>query len=90
MLDGACPQRTAEVFNFLQATSEIGSLPWTPYYSIHYSPDLNPCGYFLWSYLNNRVFKDTPATFQDFRTAISREIRAVENGVVQKLIMEFS
>ena len=97
MQDGAHPHLTAEVFDFHQATfrNRIVALDtlafsghgveWSPY-----SSDFNPCDYFLWGYLKGRVFKHVPATLQVLRTVISRDIPAVENDVLPKVIMEFS
>ena len=86
MQDGARPHHTAEVLDILQATFKdqiiaLDILAFTGHGvdCPPYSSDLKPCDYFLWGYLKDTVFKDAPATFQDLRTAISREIHAVKN-----------
>jgi hypothetical protein len=38
------------------------------------SPDLNPCDYFLRSYLKQRVDNPLPKTLEDLRSNLTREI----------------
>ena len=43
-----------------------------------YSPDLNPCDFFLWGYLKTRVYADpTPSTLDELKTKIKSEILAI-------------
>ena len=37
------------------------------------SPDLTPCDFFLWGYLNDRVFKTPPTDIADLRRRIEME-----------------
>jgi hypothetical protein len=37
------------------------------------SLDLNPCNYFLWGYLNDKVFQKDPQTIPELETAIQSE-----------------
>ena len=87
MQDGARPHRPAEDLGFLQTTFRdcilaLDTLVFTGH-GVEWpsNPGLNPCDNLLWGCLKDRVFKGAPATLQDLRTAISREIRAVENDV---------
>ena len=96
MQDGARPHRTAEVFgclfqyfgqnviglDFLGFSG--GGVEWPPY-----SPDLNPCDFFLWGYLKDRIYKKTPRNLEKLKTAIVDEIRGVEEGVIKCVISSF-
>jgi hypothetical protein len=41
------------------------------------SPDLSPCGFFLWGYLKEKVFKHHPRSFEDLKERIRHEINAI-------------
>ena len=86
-LDGAPPHIANDVLHFLQAT--FGERPisrncdffWPPY-----SPDLNPCDFFLWGYLKGRVFSDPiPETIGDLKRNIKREIKKIPEDTLQKI-----
>ena len=57
---------------------------WPPY-----SPDLNPCDYFLWGYLKGRVYKDAPMTLDALKQAITREIEAITPETLRKVMLNF-
>ena len=38
------------------------------------SPDLTPPDFFLWEYLKNRVYRNSPISLQDLRNKITAEI----------------
>ena len=85
MQDGARPHRTADVFDCLQTSfgpRVIGldyqehtgrGIEWPPY-----SPDLNPCDFFLWGFLKDRVYREAPGTLQDLKLAIQRQVTAIQ------------
>jgi transposase/AraC-like DNA-binding protein len=92
MQDGATPHRTAEVFECLAehfGSRVIGldypgwygeGLEWPPY-----SPDLNPCDFFLWGYIKDRVYKDNPKTLDELEEKIVYEIRNIPRTILRKI-----
>ena len=79
MQDGAAPRRTQEIFEALHKvydTRVIGlgypkfareGLEWPPY-----SPDLNPCDFFLWGYIIDHCYTESPQTVDDLVRAIKK------------------
>jgi len=67
MQDGALPHRTNAVFELLDehfpgrvlglgyGDKHSGGLDWPPY-----SPDLNPCDFYLWGFLKDEVYQTKP------------------------------
>lgn len=45
------------------------------------SPDLNPCDFFLWGYIKDKVYRERPNNLEDLRIRIIREMGAIENNV---------
>ena len=96
MQDGARPHRTDDVFELLfehfghrvialdYPKFSGGGLDWPPY-----SPDLNPCDYFLWGYLKDSIYKETPKTIDDLKTAISDQIHAIGRDTCEAVITGF-
>lgn len=96
MQDGARPHRTQEIFDLLSeqfsnriigldAPSKTGSgEDWPPY-----SPDLNPCDYFLWGYLKDKVYRTEPATLDELKIAIEQEIKKIGPDILKKTISNF-
>ena len=51
-----------------------------------YSPDLNPCDFFLWGYLKSKVYRDPiPETLEDLKDNIRREIRKINASILDKV-----
>lgn len=50
------------------------------------SPDLNPLDYFLWGFLQNRLYKNTPENIDVLRQSLIREIRAIPARTIQRAI----
>ena len=63
----------------------IGKKQWPPR-----SPDLNPCDYFLWGYLKSKVYKPLPYTLDQLKANITREIRNINNSVLNSTFFNFS
>ena len=96
MQDGARPHRTAEVFSVLNQHfgdrvigldypgSSLEGLEWPPY-----SPDLNPCDYFLWGYLKDKVWQSNPKTISELKRAISGQVAEISTEICQKVIRGF-
>ena len=53
------------------------------------SPDLNPCDYFLWGYLKDRVYKPLPKTLDDLKVNIEREIINIKQDVLKSAFLNF-
>ena len=49
-----------------------GGIEWPPY-----SPDLNPCDFFLWGFLKDNVFRNAPRTLLDMKEAISKCLKEI-------------
>lgn len=54
-----------------------------------YSPDLNPCDFFLWGYLKDRVYKNRPRTIADLKQAIIDEASNIPPDVLSRTIANF-
>ena len=61
-----------------------GGMDWPPY-----SPDLNPCDFFLWGYLKDRVYRGNPQTIDALKEAITSEIQAIEPSTLHNVIQGF-
>ena len=46
---------------------------------------LNPCDYFLWGFLKDRVYRTSPQTIDDLKQAIKTEIMGVRTEVLQSV-----
>lgn len=90
MQDGATPHRTHRVFECLEehfGGRVIGlgypnwngeGLEWPPN-----SPDLNPCDFFLWGYLKDRVYRCNPLTIEELEESIVREIQNIPRLILK-------
>lgn len=96
MQDGARPHRTAQVFSLLHnffgsrligldAPSRFaGAIEWPPY-----SPDLNPCDFWLWSFLKDYVYKKNPENLQELECAINDGVKSIDPDVLKRVIENF-
>lgn len=96
MQDGARPHRSKEVFQLLNhyfkekvialdynnATQK--GLDWPPY-----SPDLNPCDFFLWGYIKDKVYKNNPKTMEELQNAIREEFSTIQPDLLKKVTDNF-
>ena len=57
---------------------------WPPH-----SPDLNPLDFFLSGYLKDKVYTPKPATLQDLKNAIRREIEKITLEMCKSVIDNF-
>ena len=53
---------------------------WPPY-----SPNLNPCDYFLWEYLKERTYDNNSQTLAYLKDNIRREIRRIPADMIVQL-----
>lgn len=96
MQDGARPHRTADVFNFLNEyfddrvialgyPKHTGSgVDWPPY-----SPDMNPCDFFLWGHLKDQVYRQNPKTIEQLKQYISSACEAIPPDTLSKVSGNF-
>lgn len=94
--DGARPHRTQEVFSLLnehfgkrvfaldypEASGE--GIEWPPY-----SPDLNPCDFYLWGFLKDRVYANRPTSIEELQDKIKSEIISISPEILQKVASSF-
>lgn len=93
MQDGARPHTAVVVLNYLKRifndrvisnrypeVCDMG-LEWSPY-----SPDLNPCDYFLWGYLKDRVYENNPTNIDELEAAIQQEISRIPQVMIDRAI----
>ena len=96
MQDGALPHRTNAVFELLDEhfhgrviglgyESKYGSgIDWPPY-----SPDLNPCDFFLWGYLKDKVYRQSPRTKEELIERIEEAVNGVTPATLRSVIANF-
>ena len=86
--DGAPPHCSNEAMEWLKGTfgsrliSRNADFLWPPY-----SPDLNPCDYYLWGFLKSRVYSDpVPQTTEQLKQNIRREVRRIKQTTVSSAV----
>ena len=97
MQDGAHhAHRTKPVFSLLHKTfhgrvlglgypSKYGcDFDWPPF-----SPDINPCDYFLWGFLKDQVYKQQFETIDDLKTEIQNKISIIKPTVLESVVSSF-
>ncbi|GFR08755.1 t-complex protein 1 subunit delta [Trichonephila clavata] len=96
MQDGARPHRTADVFEVLNEhfSDRIigldypshfqGRIEWPPY-----SPDLNPCNYYLWGYLKSKVWQTSPTNLPELKTAITTAVNTIDSEACSRVMVGF-
>lgn len=95
--DGAPPHRTPDVFHTLYSMfnhkvislqyQRIApeSIEWPPY-----SPDLNPCDFFLWGYLKDRVYHNgDTANLNQLKASITEKIEAISTDTLATVVDSF-
>jgi len=58
---------------------------WPPY-----SPDLNPCDFFLWGYLKDRVYQNNPHTVEELEAAIREEVLRIDESTMDLVVANFA
>ncbi|CAH1099404.1 unnamed protein product [Psylliodes chrysocephalus] len=83
--DGATCHRARLTMDLLRTTfpnrliSKYDNFDWPAH-----SPDLTAPDFFLWGYLKGKVYADKPATLQQLKVNIPREIAAIQPETFQK------
>ena len=96
MQDGARPHRTKKAFELLSQrfrSNIIGldsekftesGIDWPAY-----SPDLNPCDFFLWGYLKDNVYKSQPRTISELKASIQAKINDIGVDMLERVVDGF-
>jgi hypothetical protein len=53
------------------------------------SPDLNPCDFFLWGYLKQRVYNPLPKTLEALQMNIEREVKNIPQTMLKDTFLNF-
>lgn len=53
------------------------------------SPDLNPCDFFLWGYLKDRVYSPLPKNLDDLKANIENEIKKISKETLKNTFLNF-
>ena len=72
------------VFSWCRLIPRRTDFPWPPY-----SPDLNPCDYFLWGCLKKRIYDNNPQTLADLKDNIRTEMRRIPDDMIGRVIDNF-
>lgn len=96
MQDGATPHRTSQIFSTLHSFFDEhviglgyprfsgGGLEWPPY-----SPDLNPCDYFLWGFMKDKVYAKQPKDLKELQKSIDLAAKSITAEMRQNVINGF-
>lgn len=61
-----------------------GGLDWAPY-----SPDLNPCDFFLWGYLKDQVYRRKPRSIEEVKEAVAQTLQGISQETLKSVIGGF-
>ncbi|GBL95705.1 hypothetical protein AVEN_661-1 [Araneus ventricosus] len=96
MQDGARPHRTPAVFDFLSEhfSGRVIALDYDKHTGSGmacppYSPDLKPCDFFLWGYLKDLVYRQTPQTIAELKQDISTACETIPSDMFGRLSGQF-
>jgi len=94
--DGARPHTTPEVLEFLHSKFQhrILSSCFPQQFQCRFScppcsPDLNPCDYFLWGYLKDKVFGSAPRSLPELKKRIKESCTRVTRGMLARVVENF-
>ena len=93
MQDGAPPHCSREAIAWLKEhfpenrlISRNSDFNWPAY-----SPDLNPCDFYLWGFLKSRVYSDPyPQTLEQLKVNIEREMKKISKDTIESVVNNFS
>ena len=88
--DGAKPHQARMVMEWLDsifgdqmlAIKSIRGDMWAPY-----SPDMNPCDFFLWGFLKEKVYQPLPKNMAALKRKIKTELDKIPEFMVKKAIL---
>jgi hypothetical protein len=85
--DGATPHTASIVQDYLKSKLSarfIDKEKWPPR-----SPNLNPCDFFLWGYLKDRVYNPMPDSIDSLKANIEREFKNITKGMLKSVFDDF-
>ena len=91
MQDGASPHTAKDTIKFLtkyfgeRVISYKSTNIWPPY-----SPDMNPCDFFLWGYLKDKVFTENPVSCNDIKNHATKICSSITIETCKKVINNLS
>jgi Helix-turn-helix domain (DUF4817) len=95
--DGAKPHTANRVLDFIETVFGDRVLSnryperfnegyhWPPY-----SPDINPCDFYLWGYLKDRVYENNPHSVEELEIAIRNEIVNINAATLESVVGNFA
>ena len=91
--DGAKPHQARVVMEWLDsifmgrmlALKSLRGDSWA-----QYSPDCNPCDFFLWGYLKEKVYQPLPATMASLKRKIRAELEMIPELMVSKAVLSMN
>ena len=60
------------------------------FYKEKWPPDLNPCDFFLWGYLKERVYEPKPDLLEALKSNIERECKKISKEMLKSTFEKFS
>lgn len=54
-----------------------------------FSPDLNPCDFFLWGYLKSRAYINEPQTIYELKTEILKSAAEISQEMLNRVMQNF-
>lgn len=96
MQDGAAPHRTKDVFECLKKRFGQrviglgydkfagGGIEWPPY-----SPDLNPCDFFLWGFIKDKIYESAPGSEAELVKAINNQVKDITDDMLDRVYTGF-
>ena len=94
--DGARPHTNPEVLEFRHSKFQHRTvfIPYPQQFQCGFSwppwtPDLNPCDYFLWGYLKDKVFSSAPRTLPQLKEKIKESCAQVTGGMLTRVVQNF-
>ena len=85
--DGATPHTANNVQDYLRSKFSdrfFDKEKWPPR-----SPDLNPCDFFLWGYLKERVYNPIPDSLDTLKRNITREFKNISKDTLKNTFDDF-
>lgn len=94
--DGARVHTTYPVLEYLNRTfgGKVISNRFTDFFNTGfqwppYSPDLNPCDFYLWGYLKSKVYANNPQNIADLMHNICVECEKIDEATLHRVIQGF-
>ena len=96
MQEGAPPHRTGRVFDTINSVfgtrviayqypnNHPGALHWPPY-----SPDRNPCDFYLWGHMKDLVYKKNPTDLNSLKKSITDSFASIKRETLEQVTDNF-